>query len=386
MAERAAELDAARREVAAHKTAELIASLRPCVQAWFATAEVPGDCRLVSDALPLGASRLGGYPDMPPDMDWPSFDGEGLTFLAQVNLAEVRADIERAGAGDWLGARELPLAGVPERQQAEWHASLLASLPRTGWLLLFHAYMYESDALDACWYQTEQKTPPAQSVCGLRYVRDVPASALRRRGGPAAGVKRPVRFSAHPLNFVPALSAPCEHPDSALATVLFEASLASWPEGSKAPSREGWDMGMHGMSALDLRPYGAVQIPLARFGLQLLGHSVLVHEYSIEHEDVRPLMHLGSVHHVDTYQEVPPGATAADAVGLRPPLSTARLFEWPARPDLGLAALREAKVDDFGICLGDCGAVHIHVPPDDLRLQADGHWRVDRHRADFNCY
>ena len=37
------------------------------------------------------SSRLGGIPDLPPEFEWPSWHGEELAFLGQLNLAEVAA-------------------------------------------------------------------------------------------------------------------------------------------------------------------------------------------------------------------------------------------------------------------------------------------------------
>ncbi len=61
-------------------------------------------------ALPLGASRFGGVPDVPPDFRWPVWRKRPLVFLAQLELAEVRAPgLPRRG---WLlvfyDAREQP--------------------------------------------------------------------------------------------------------------------------------------------------------------------------------------------------------------------------------------------------------------------------------------
>ncbi|HEY7092264.1 MAG TPA: DUF1963 domain-containing protein, partial [Ktedonobacterales bacterium] len=48
------------------------------------------------DAIPIGASKLGGRPDLPPDFVWPEWKGIGLTFLAQFQLSELGAyDVER---------------------------------------------------------------------------------------------------------------------------------------------------------------------------------------------------------------------------------------------------------------------------------------------------
>jgi uncharacterized protein YwqG len=43
------------------------------------------------DRLKVGASRLGGVPDLPPDLAWPTFRGKSLAFIAEIDLAEVSA-------------------------------------------------------------------------------------------------------------------------------------------------------------------------------------------------------------------------------------------------------------------------------------------------------
>lgn len=49
------------------------------------------------DTIPVGASKLGGRPDLPPDFVWPERVGKALGFLAQFNLAEVALyDVEKA--------------------------------------------------------------------------------------------------------------------------------------------------------------------------------------------------------------------------------------------------------------------------------------------------
>jgi uncharacterized protein (TIGR02996 family) len=52
--------------------------------------------------LPLGCSKFGGHPDMPPDVDWPECEDRSLSFLAQFNLDELSAspaskDLPRSG-------------------------------------------------------------------------------------------------------------------------------------------------------------------------------------------------------------------------------------------------------------------------------------------------
>lgn len=59
---------------------------------------------------PLGGSRLGGRPDLPPDFEWPSWEGKPQAFLAQIHLDA------------------LPAGGPPEREL----------LPASGRLYFFY--------------------------------------------------------------------------------------------------------------------------------------------------------------------------------------------------------------------------------------------------------
>jgi hypothetical protein len=49
------------------------------------------DCRRAEDeaALPLGSSKLGGAPDLPPGALWPSWQGISLLFIGQICLADI---------------------------------------------------------------------------------------------------------------------------------------------------------------------------------------------------------------------------------------------------------------------------------------------------------
>ncbi len=54
-------------------------------------------------ALPIGTCRLGGLPDLPPEMPWPVWKGVPMSFVCQLNLAEFAyLDLEHV----------LPAAGV----------------------------------------------------------------------------------------------------------------------------------------------------------------------------------------------------------------------------------------------------------------------------------
>lgn len=39
--------------------------------------------------IPVGASKLGGHPDMPEHFDWPRFNDLPLSFMAQINLSSL---------------------------------------------------------------------------------------------------------------------------------------------------------------------------------------------------------------------------------------------------------------------------------------------------------
>jgi uncharacterized protein YwqG len=42
------------------------------------------------DSLAVGTSKVGGLPDLPPDLIWPEFGGLPQSFIAQIRLAEVK--------------------------------------------------------------------------------------------------------------------------------------------------------------------------------------------------------------------------------------------------------------------------------------------------------
>ena len=47
--------------------------------------------------IEVGASKLGGSPDLAADTPWPRREGRPLAFVAQIDLAEVAVDLEEGG-------------------------------------------------------------------------------------------------------------------------------------------------------------------------------------------------------------------------------------------------------------------------------------------------
>ncbi|HEX6123468.1 MAG TPA: YwqG family protein, partial [Ktedonobacterales bacterium] len=80
--------------------------------------------------LPVGASKLGGRPDLAPGTPWPSRDGAPLAFVAQVRLED---------AAPYDPARLLPTAGLLsffyDAQQETYGAD---PADRGGWQVLYH--------------------------------------------------------------------------------------------------------------------------------------------------------------------------------------------------------------------------------------------------------
>lgn len=96
------------REEQAHDIARLKAVAPPVGDAWHKLLEAEGlgahveplrslvrpALRLVATpsqaGAPIGQSRIGGSPDLPPELAWPVHQGKPLAFLAQLDLAELR--------------------------------------------------------------------------------------------------------------------------------------------------------------------------------------------------------------------------------------------------------------------------------------------------------
>src|SRR5437773_119943 len=58
-------------------------------------ADLSEPCVLVTtraqsyETMPVGRSRIGGWPDLPATIEWPCWRDKPLAFLAQINLAEL---------------------------------------------------------------------------------------------------------------------------------------------------------------------------------------------------------------------------------------------------------------------------------------------------------
>ncbi len=153
----------------------------------------PGiDFRLLPDAppVPVGGTKIGGCPDLPPDFVWPHYrvpEGDGtrpLAFMAQVNLAEAALHDPRH------------------------------ELPPTGMLLFFY------DMESFCW---GFNPADAGSACVL-YVEDV--TSLRRGRFPDA-LEAEYRYDERAVALAPALIPP----DYANTDAKTEAAIAELAGG-----------------------------------------------------------------------------------------------------------------------------------------------------------
>jgi hypothetical protein len=66
-----------------HLAPQLVPLMRPAIHLIATPVEL--------EALPVGASRLGGPADLPEDMEWPRWERGPLALLAQLRLSEVAA-------------------------------------------------------------------------------------------------------------------------------------------------------------------------------------------------------------------------------------------------------------------------------------------------------
>ena len=107
--------------------------------------------------LEPGGSRVGGTPDLPPDLAWPTHDGKHLTFIAQLDLAS------------------LP----------RWKDS---PLPATGWLWAFAGGDFPLASAVLHWEGersalTRRATPPADAMLSGEFVDKPEYNLIPLEGG-----------------------------------------------------------------------------------------------------------------------------------------------------------------------------------------------------------
>jgi uncharacterized protein YwqG len=142
---------------------DLAAMLQPAIRLLTLPCE--------DEELPPGSTRIGGKPDLADNIVWPSWNGKPLTFLAQINLADL---------GQFSYARVLP---------------------KQGWLLFF--------------YNDEQSTwgynPNDEGSWAVIYMPNVNAK-LERRGLPSAslpnGFYHPCKVKMQEIITLPAYDSP----------------------------------------------------------------------------------------------------------------------------------------------------------------------------------
>lgn len=64
-----------------HRVSDIMVMLQPSIAIRTTRHE--------DSAIPLGQSKFGGMPDLPPGIAWPDYEGRPLDFVAQINLADV---------------------------------------------------------------------------------------------------------------------------------------------------------------------------------------------------------------------------------------------------------------------------------------------------------
>ena len=172
-------------QLLAGSTARLTALLQPAVGLFRSRRPV---LPLALDALPLGCSRMGGLPDLPPTLAWPLCQGAPLAFLLQIDLADVASAASRP---------------VADAAITTGHDDVLPLLPKRGWLWFFlemdHALYGHDDV--------------PNSTVVLHW--DGPREALQRTRNPLDRDLDPADlaefgtgFAAHPMTARPIVTAP----------------------------------------------------------------------------------------------------------------------------------------------------------------------------------
>lgn len=80
-----------------------LAKLASQLEAWARPCIRMTNTALRFDSNQIGASKFGGWPDIPTQFDWPKYNGHALVFVAQIRLEDVKQyDLDRL----------LPMGGI----------------------------------------------------------------------------------------------------------------------------------------------------------------------------------------------------------------------------------------------------------------------------------
>lgn len=113
----------------------------------------------------IGASRFGGWPDLPRKSDWPRWQGRPMGFVAQLNLEEahsagVSLRLPRRGLlSFFVGADEYSVEDEDGKARYAFDAMV------DGWRVIFTP---DISSLDRCAY-TDLPLPPGGQPCGLKF-------------------------------------------------------------------------------------------------------------------------------------------------------------------------------------------------------------------------
>ena len=71
--------------------------------------------------IPIGHTKMGGNPDLPPDFVWPTYNDLPLTFLAQFRFSEISIyDIDQLLPTKGMLYFFYEASGQPEGKYVEW--------------------------------------------------------------------------------------------------------------------------------------------------------------------------------------------------------------------------------------------------------------------------
>jgi uncharacterized protein YwqG len=85
--------------------------------------------KIPDENILIGASKIGGWPDLPSGFSWPSANDEPLAFVAQINLSELPLPslLPRDGLLSFFYDREQTVWGFDPKESAHWRVSYIPS-------------------------------------------------------------------------------------------------------------------------------------------------------------------------------------------------------------------------------------------------------------------